>query len=153
MAYNKRGQAALEFLMTYGWAILVVLVVIGALAYFGVLNPDSLVPDKCTLSTGISCDDFMIENNKITIKLGNGLGRRVKISRVEAKQIGGGADCINTTETTLDNSELATLELAKSSCSITDTGRKPKFKLNVTYTYADSSLAHVSTGELMGTIQ
>src|SRR3989344_5241513 len=28
---NKRGQAALEFLMTYGWAILVVLIAIGAI--------------------------------------------------------------------------------------------------------------------------
>ena len=34
---NKKSQAALEFIMTYGWAILVVLVAIGALAYFGIL--------------------------------------------------------------------------------------------------------------------
>jgi hypothetical protein len=45
----KKGQAAMEFLMTYGWAILVVLAAIGALAYFGVLSPSKLVPDKCTL--------------------------------------------------------------------------------------------------------
>jgi uncharacterized protein (UPF0333 family) len=31
---QQRGQAAMEFLMTYGWAILVVLIAIGALAYF-----------------------------------------------------------------------------------------------------------------------
>jgi uncharacterized protein (UPF0333 family) len=36
----RKGQAAMEFLMTYGWAILVVLAAIGALAYFGVLSPD-----------------------------------------------------------------------------------------------------------------
>ena len=35
---GKKAQAAMEFLMTYGWAILVVLVTIGALAYFGVLK-------------------------------------------------------------------------------------------------------------------
>ena len=44
---KKKAQAAMEFLMTYGWAILVVLVVIGALAYFGVLSPKKLLPDKC----------------------------------------------------------------------------------------------------------
>jgi len=32
MVNQKKGQAAMEFLMTYGWAILVVLIVIGALA-------------------------------------------------------------------------------------------------------------------------
>ena len=36
----KKGQAAIEFLMTWGWAVLVVLIAIGALAYFGVLSPD-----------------------------------------------------------------------------------------------------------------
>lgn len=34
-----KGQAALEFLTTYGWAFLVILVMIGALTYFGVLAP------------------------------------------------------------------------------------------------------------------
>ena len=63
MSMNKRGQAALEFLMTYGWAILVVLVVIGALAYFGVLNPSILLPEKCTLTTGLACKDHQIDSN------------------------------------------------------------------------------------------
>jgi uncharacterized protein (UPF0333 family) len=36
---RKKSQAAMEFLMTYGWAIIVVLVAISALAYFGVLSP------------------------------------------------------------------------------------------------------------------
>jgi len=41
---NRKSQAALEFLMTYGWAILVVLIAIGALAYFGVLSPARFLP-------------------------------------------------------------------------------------------------------------
>ena len=50
----KKGQAALEFLMTYGWAILVVLIVIGALAYFGVLDPKRFLPEKCELGPGLT---------------------------------------------------------------------------------------------------
>src|SRR3972149_5660269 len=56
--FKKRGQAALEFLMTYGWAILVVLAAVGALAYFGVLSPDRFLPEKCTLPSGTACLDF-----------------------------------------------------------------------------------------------
>lgn len=41
---NKKGQAAMEFLMTYGWAILAAVVVIGVLAYFGVFNPGTYTP-------------------------------------------------------------------------------------------------------------
>ncbi len=52
----KKGQAALEFLMTYGWAILVVLAAVGALAYFGVLSPGKFLPEKCiTTNPAISC--------------------------------------------------------------------------------------------------
>jgi hypothetical protein len=47
---NKKSQAAMEFLMSYGWALLVVLLVIAALAYFGMLNPDRFLPDKITVS-------------------------------------------------------------------------------------------------------
>ncbi len=36
----------MEFLMTYGWAVLVVLLAVGALAYFGVLNPSSILPER-----------------------------------------------------------------------------------------------------------
>jgi len=48
---NKKGQAAMEFLMTYGWAILVVLLCIGALAYFGVLDPRKYIPEEVNESS------------------------------------------------------------------------------------------------------
>jgi hypothetical protein len=51
----KKGQGALEFLMTYGWAFLVILIMIGALAYFGVLNPSRWLPDRCQFGTGTLC--------------------------------------------------------------------------------------------------
>ncbi len=41
---KKKGQAAMEFLMTYGWAILVVLIVIGVLAVY--FKPSKLTPNK-----------------------------------------------------------------------------------------------------------
>jgi uncharacterized protein (UPF0333 family) len=44
----RKGQAAMEFLMTYGWAIIIVLAAIGALAYFGVLSPQKLLPERTT---------------------------------------------------------------------------------------------------------
>jgi len=53
----KRAQAAMEFLMTYGWAILVVLAAIGALAYFGVLSPGNLLPQKCEFAAGLDCTE------------------------------------------------------------------------------------------------
>jgi len=56
---GRKGQAAMEFLMTYGWAILVVLVVIGALAYFGVLSPSSGTW-KFTCDCTINTEDYYV---------------------------------------------------------------------------------------------
>ncbi len=54
----RKAQAAMEFLVTYGWAILIVLAAIGALAYFGVLKPGKYLPDSCQFQAGISCVDW-----------------------------------------------------------------------------------------------
>jgi hypothetical protein len=70
----KKAQAAMEFLMTYGWAILVVLAAIGALAYFGVLSPGKLVPDKCTVGPGFEVKDCKITANGAQMTVYNGLG-------------------------------------------------------------------------------
>jgi len=48
---SKKGQAAMEFLMTYGWAILIAIIAIAALIAFGVFNPP--VQEVCTGSGGL----------------------------------------------------------------------------------------------------
>ena len=60
--------------MTYGWAILVVLISISSLAYFGVLNPGKLLPTSCTFVPGISCDDSYITSTSFYIVVTNGFG-------------------------------------------------------------------------------
>ena len=72
---NKKGQAAMEFLMTYGWALLVVLIAIGALASFGVLNPGQFLPETCTVAPGISCIDFSAsDTDGLIVMMQNGMG-------------------------------------------------------------------------------
>ncbi|HJO01810.1 MAG TPA: hypothetical protein QF458_02715 [Candidatus Woesearchaeota archaeon] len=56
MFKKKRSQAALEFLTTYAWAFLVILIMVSALAYFGILNPFKLLPDRCNFGSEIGCD-------------------------------------------------------------------------------------------------
>ena len=79
---NKKGQAAMEFLMTYGWAILVVLAAIGALAYFGVLSPSKHLPESCIFGQGISCVDFTVGPSTATLYLQVGFGQDIDIYNV-----------------------------------------------------------------------
>lgn len=62
MFQKKKGQAALEFLTTYGWAFLVILVMIGALAYFGVLDPTRFIPQRCQFGQELFCERFSLQD-------------------------------------------------------------------------------------------
>ena len=55
-----RGQSAMEFLMTYGWAVLIMLAVIGILFYLGVFNPKTIAPNACAMPAGFSCNGYQI---------------------------------------------------------------------------------------------
>ena len=55
---DKKAQAAMEFLMTYGWAILIILVALGALFYLGVFSPN--VSPSCTPTPPINTCDIKI---------------------------------------------------------------------------------------------
>ena len=65
----KKSQAALEFLTTYGWALLVILIMIGTLAYFGILSPSKILPNRCTFGSEFQCVDYQISATANTFKL------------------------------------------------------------------------------------
>lgn len=83
--FSKKAQGALEFLMTYGWAFLVILIMIGALAYFGVLSPTKFLPERCIFGSQFLCKDYLLKVDTttgtadITAKLQNNLGQAVYI--------------------------------------------------------------------------
>jgi hypothetical protein len=51
----KRIQSAIEFLMTYGWAILILVVVLAALYGLGIFNTGSVTPNLCALPANVGC--------------------------------------------------------------------------------------------------
>ncbi len=82
---SRKSQAALEFLTTYAWAFLVIIIMIGALAYFGVLSPSKLLPDRCNFGSEVGCSkDLLIVNNVIdntlTSRLENNFGTQVTVT-------------------------------------------------------------------------
>lgn len=51
----KKAQSTLEFLLTYGWTLIVVLTIIGLLAYFGVMNPKNFMAEQCLVNNAFTC--------------------------------------------------------------------------------------------------
>lgn len=98
-----KAQAAMEFLLTYGWAVIVVILMISGLAYLGVLDPSEWVPDKCHFSAGLNCGEFIAYDDgsgiKLDVQLTNSFGNSMTIKRavIEDLESNSGCDCGATT--------------------------------------------------------
>ena len=84
---NRKSQAAMEFLITYGWSMFVVILAIAALSFSGVLDPTNFMSEKCEIVAGLECEDFNAQSieeistehveNMITILLYNDIGQDI----------------------------------------------------------------------------
>lgn len=72
----------MEYLMTYGWAILVIVIVLAALLYLGVFNVGERVPEQCNFKVGILCTSAKVVVDDITLNLRNGLGNKIVICAI-----------------------------------------------------------------------
>jgi hypothetical protein len=149
---NRKSQAALEFIMTYGWAILVVLVAIGALAYFGVLSPDKFLPSKCTFQSGLACVDHRVQGSAgaggvglVTVAVQNSLG--IDIDNIV---VGVGGCGTSNSPASLANSAQATYSIT---CGAALTGSKYNGDVNVSYRNTNTGVNHVNTGQLTARIE
>lgn len=86
---RKKGQAAMEFLMTYGWAILVVLAAIGALAYLGVLSPEKFVGSRCVMGDPFTCNDALFLGEDTNVTLVVVAGREALITDIDLESLSG----------------------------------------------------------------
>ncbi|MCP4646642.1 MAG: hypothetical protein GY852_02760 [bacterium] len=85
---SKKGQAAMEYLMTYGWAIVALVIVIGALMATGAFNPSYLIAEECTLQPDLSCTGHVLYLDtggtpQLEFRISNGLGYDIILSEVE----------------------------------------------------------------------
>ena len=146
---EKKGQAAMEFLMTYGWALLVVLVAIGALAFFGVLNPGQFLPSSCTIAPGISCEDFTVTPNVVSVVLRNGMGEGLNTVSLTAS-VGSGTpvDCEGSVTIADGDPQTYTCE-----GSWGDSKAKLKADLGLTYKVGSSTISHTKTGQLVTQVE
>jgi hypothetical protein len=78
-----RLQAAMEYLMTYGWAILIVSLAVGVLYSLGILNPEALKPQICSLSAPFYCSDQYLDTNGfLTLTIAQGSGSSITINKI-----------------------------------------------------------------------
>lgn len=143
---NKRGQAAMEFLMTYGWAILAAVIAIGVLAYFGVFSPGKYVTGNAVVSPPFYINAYNIKaSDGVTLEVKNNGGEDYTIQSVVVSNCG--------------TFSTATPILADAKAAITvactpalTNGNSFKGDVTITYQKAGSTVDLTSTGTVAGKI-
>jgi hypothetical protein len=160
---KKRGQAALEFLSTYGFAFLIILVMIGALSYFGVLNPSNFLPDRCSMSN-LRCEQFQLTSDGTTIdfsaEIQNTAGETITVVGTDWRMRSnytGAQDCIEpAVATNYGPGESFVIECQITSGDATSwpaAGDKATFTVIGQYKPIGASLKQYTSGDVVATIQ
>ncbi|MFH0737527.1 MAG: hypothetical protein V1827_02430 [Candidatus Micrarchaeota archaeon] len=82
---SLRGQAAVEYLTTYGWALLALVIVIAILVSTGIFSPSYLVAEECSFGNNLKCEAAVFNSGPVTdvrFSLFNGLPYKVKVVSV-----------------------------------------------------------------------
>ncbi len=65
MSLTNKSQSALEYLMTYGWAILIIVIVAGVLYSMGIFSPSSSLSTTITGFSSLSVTGGCIQGGAL----------------------------------------------------------------------------------------
>lgn len=118
---------------------------LGSLAYFQVLEPDSMIPERCNTSPEFTCSDWIVRENQVVVELQNNAGRGVELqsATMESEGIVFG-DC--TVPGTLNSMDIGTVTCPIQSGSFTGVS---EISGDITYQISGESLSRMATVDIL----
>ena len=143
--YSKKSQAVLDFVMTYGWAVLAVIALIGILAFFGVLSPEKFAAEECAfIHPVLECVSQKVETGSITWVISNTQDREVTINKIKINE------CSSSPNVVLAKGADDTFVVP---CTTGEIKEKYKADFEVLYTEKGTGLSKTAFGVLKTLIQ
>ncbi|MEM2918985.1 MAG: hypothetical protein QXY62_05770 [Candidatus Altiarchaeota archaeon] len=151
---DKTAQAAMEYLITYGWAILAVLIIGVALWQFGAFSPPK-PPPGCSGFSEIKPIDWVAQKstNKFILTITNEAGLKMNITGV-AVNISDALCSADTTKFQLRPGERYTYQITCSQLSSQyELGEYYRAHIGINYTNPQSLISHSSRGDCWGVVE
>lgn len=155
---NRKGQAAIEYLVTYGWAILVLAVVALVLWHWGVFTPPPPPPD-CRGFSQVQPFDWVADNSgDFTIVLINNAGTRMILESggIRVKAVINDVACSYTPPSDIRLGPGAKVKINLTGCNGLDNippGDAYRAKINISYKNPASDMEHTSSGICWGSVE
>ena len=141
---TTKGQAAMEFLMTYGWAILAAIIVIGILGYY-YFSKDVLTPKAAVVNPPFYLNAQTVNTTDVTLELRNNGDDTYTVTKVDVTACG-------ETPTAPGAVASGSIVTARINCTTMTAGNTFKGKITVYYTKTGSSLTQTTTGQITQSI-
>lgn len=155
---KRKGQVAVEYMMNYGWAMLIILAVIGLLLASGIWKRPT--PTECFVHPDLPCVAAAIQNDPyssivLTFVIRNNQGGEISDLSIDSVEI------IEGPSLTLDHMECDPEGLSQGETSrcdakyiatgINNIGEPMKFRFTLRYK-DEMGVEHVTSGHVSGTV-
>jgi len=149
--YNKKGQAALEFLMTYGWAILAAIIVIGALGSYFYFNQST--QSSALVNAPFYAEAWSIADDGFELGLQNNGGEEVTITSITITNTAGTITCTGTGAALASGATSDFDVKTGATCaSALAVGDSFKGSITIAYTKGGSAIELTSSGSISGDV-
>ncbi len=86
---STKAQSAIEYLTTYGWAILIIAVALGALYTLGLFSPSSFISNQCFFPADFGClNDFFSTSGILFINFEQSTVSAINITAIGCNSAG-----------------------------------------------------------------
>lgn len=156
---KHKAQLAVETLLIYGIAILIVMIAIGALIGFGVLDLGGLLPNQCSTGDALTCENYVVSPTQVQLELRNSLGKNIDGLNITIVGEGDNTGLWQCEETeyfsslgVLVNGEMTTPPVTINCDVQIPSGKKIQGVVYVKYKPVGSSLWMPNTGKIRATV-
>ena len=148
---DKKGQSALEYLMTYGWALVVIVIVIAALVFL--IQPSQVGGNTCSPTSGILITNHQVSagSDNIQLILSNQTGATLSSLDINVTGTIAGDSTITASPSNPYNTTLGTTSETKT-ITLTPVFDAGQYSLTIAFGYNDrDGLARAVTSTCNGT--
>ena len=150
---NRKGQAALDFLMTYGWAIALVVIIAAVLFALGIFDVSNFTGNKAAGFSGVAVQGWNLgAAGQMNMKLSNQVGTQIRVDAVSVV-IGQNTSTLGVLPVTLNTgASTNTLSTGAAAFGTQTPGTGYTAKVYINYTDLNANFPYTTSGTLTGRI-
>lgn len=146
-----KAQSGMDFLMTYGWALLIVVIIVGALFGLGIFDEGTFVGSKASGFNSIGVSAWQLKSDgTLSLKIRNNAATDIQITSINATR--GNESKTYTTVVNLANGKETTLNNAVTFTNAATVGQTYTVQIEMKYTDTKSGFSYMDKGTITGKV-